>query len=212
MIYWQFRAHATFFEKFDITHDTRKLYKWFNLLEAKQFYEFHQSAIGSRQFVFSNTLYNYNVEKDELQVVIPAESKNYVRVGDGYYEYVLVPNKYNQLEKQLHPRKKGTILEDHNKDIFEHIPKYKAFCNVPDHVNYQQIISNCFNRYFEMEHEPEEGECPVTLEFRVTFSANSTNWDWTMFSCCISVRSRFYRFSALCPLRTIQAKAPLSNG
>ena len=86
-------------------------------------------------------------------------------MGDGYYEFVQVPNKYNQLEKQLHPRQKKTIYDDHGKGFFEHISKYKAFCNVPDHVHYQQVISNCFNRYFEMEHEPDEGDCSLTFEF-----------------------------------------------
>ena len=156
---------SNFFEKFDITYETGKLYKWFKLSKADEFHTFHQSAIGSKQFMFSGTLYHYNENEDKLLVVVPAESKNYVRVGDGYYEFVQVPNKYNQLEKQLHTRKKGTILEDYDKKIFDHIPKYKAFCNVPNHVHYQQIIANCFNRYFEMEHEPEEGDCPVTLEF-----------------------------------------------
>jgi hypothetical protein len=53
----------------------------------------------------------------------------------------------------------------YGKDFFEHIPKYKAFCNVPDHIHYQPIIENCFNRYFEFEHDPEDGECSLTLEF-----------------------------------------------
>ena len=82
-------------------------------------------------------------------------------MGDGYYEFVLVPNKYRQLEKQLHQRNKETIRDDYGKDFFEHIPKYKAFCNVPDHIHYQNFIENCFNRYFEFEHDPETGDCSL---------------------------------------------------
>jgi len=156
---------SNFFEKFDITYETRQLYKWFRLSKVEQFYEFHQSAIGDRKFIFSGTQYQYNVEKEELTVIIPADAKNYARVGDGYFEFVLVPNKYKQLEKQLHQRNKETIKDDYGKDIFEHIPKYKAFCNVPDHIHYQPIIENCFNRYYEFEHDPEDGDCSLTLEF-----------------------------------------------
>ena len=109
----------------------------------QQFYEFHQSAIGDRRFTFSGTQYQYNAEKEELAVIIPADAKNYARVSDGYFEFVLVPNKYKQLEKQLHIRNKETIKDDYGKDFFEHIPKYKAFCNVPDHIHYQPIVLTC---------------------------------------------------------------------
>ena len=60
---------------------------------------------------------------------------------------------------------KDIIVMDNGKDIFKHIPKYKAFCNVPDHVNYQRVIHNCFNTYHPFSHEPEEGNCEMTLSF-----------------------------------------------
>ena len=156
---------SKYFTKFDITYETRHLYKWFRLSKVEQFYDFHQPAIADQKFIFSGTQYQYNPEKEELTVIIPADAKNYARVGDGYYEFVHVPNKYKQLEKQLHQRNKETIRDDYGKDFFEHIPKYKAFCNVPDHIHYQPIIENCFNRYYEFEHEPQEGDCPLTLDF-----------------------------------------------
>jgi hypothetical protein len=154
-----------YFEKFDITYETCQLYKWFRLSKVEQFYELHQSVIGDRKFVFSGTQYQYNVENEELAVMVPAEAKNYARVGDGYYEFVPVPNKYGRPEKQLHQRNRETIKEDYGKDFFEHIPKYKAFCNVPDHIRYQPVIDNCFNRYCEFEHDSEDGDCTLTLGF-----------------------------------------------
>ncbi len=156
---------GTYFEKFDITYETGKLYKWFKVAKAAQFYEFHQPMIGERKFIFNGTQYQYNVDKEELTIIIPADAKNYARVGDSYWEFVYVPNKYKQTEKQLHLRGKETIKDDFGKEIFEHIPKYKAFCNVPDHIQYQPVINNCFNRYYEFEHEPEEGDCETTLNF-----------------------------------------------
>jgi len=154
-----------FFKKIDVTYNTGKLYKWFNLSKVEEFYNFHQQAIGTKQFMFSGAVYEYDEEKEELKKIVPAEAKNYVRVGDKYCEFVLVPNKYNQLEKQLHTRQKRTIIDDYGVKFLDHIPKYKAFCNVPNHVHYQPVISDCFNRYYEFEHEPEEGECPLTLDF-----------------------------------------------
>jgi hypothetical protein len=80
-----------------------------------------------------------------------------------------IPNKYEQLEKQLHQRNKSTIMEDYGKDFIEHIPKYKAFYNVPNHIHYQPVIQNCFNRYYEFEHDPEDGDCTLTLEFPASY-------------------------------------------
>lgn len=160
-----FSRPSRYFERFDITYDTRKLYRWYKIANADQFYEFHQKSIQDKTFIFSGTQYKFDQEKGEIIVVVPASAKNFARVGDGYWEFVLVPNKYGQLEKQLHQRKKETIKDDYGKSIFEHIPKYKAFCNVPSHIHYKPIINQCFNRYFEFEHEPEEGDCETTLYF-----------------------------------------------
>ena len=50
-------------------------------------------------------------------------------------------------------------------NFINHIAKYEAFCNVPDHVNYNQVVNNCFNIYHPFSHEPEESTCPNTLHF-----------------------------------------------
>ena len=46
---------GNYFEKFDITYETRQLYKWFRLSKVEQFYKFHQPAIADRKFIFSGT-------------------------------------------------------------------------------------------------------------------------------------------------------------
>ena len=201
-----------YFEKFDITYETRQLYKWFRLSKVQQFYEFHQSAIGDRRFTFSGTQYQYSAEKEELAVIIPADAKNYARVGDGYFEFVLVPNKYKQLEKQLHQRNKETIKDDYGKDFFEHIPKYKAFCNVPDHIHYQPIIDNCFNRYYEFEHDPEDGDCPLTLEFLRHIFGEQYELGVDYIQLLYQRPQRFCRYCALCPQRITPEKALLLSG
>ena len=112
----------------------------------------------------------------------PGEAKDYFRVGDQYHEYVEIPNKYGELEVTFHRRMKGTILEDHGRGIFPHIPKYKAFCNVPEHLNFQRVIHSNFNIYAPFEHEPEDGEVTAddvkhTLQFiKHVFGTNPVKW------------------------------------
>jgi hypothetical protein len=76
---------------------------------------------------------------------------------------------------------KGTISDDYGRDFCKHIPKYKAFCNSPDHINFQEVINSCYNVYGPFEHEPDEGECPATFEFlRHVFGVNEVPYKHPM--------------------------------
>lgn len=154
-----------YFHRSNITRSIGALHKIFHIKNALTFYHFHQAAIEQREFVFNGTKYRYNDEKDQVDIVQPKEAKNYFRVGDTYYEYVSIPNQFHQLEKYFHKRSKETIREDHGKDFFRHVAKYKAFCNVPNNVNYQPVIHNCFNVFHPFPHTPEPGECVKTKLF-----------------------------------------------
>jgi Family of unknown function (DUF5906) len=96
---------------------------------------------------------------------VPKDASNYFRVGDDYFEYVDIPDPTGRLENNFHKRSPATIRQDHGGDIFKHIPKYKAFCNVPSHTGYSRVISSCFNLYFPFAHEPEDGECQISIDF-----------------------------------------------
>lgn len=156
---------GTWFRRINISTNTVRLHKEFNLKSPQAFYNMHADVIGEREFIFNGTKYKYDREKGEVEILMPGAAKNYFRVGDIYYEFVKVPNQYNQLELYFHKRKKDTIVEDHGKNFIKHVAKYKAFCNVPDNVNYQQVIHNCFNVFHPFQHQPEEGECKRTLAF-----------------------------------------------
>ena len=160
-----FSRPGNYFHRQNIRIDIGRLYKWFQLDSVENFYQLHQKPIGLVEFIFNGTTYKYNPDKGNCEVKIPGEAKNYCRIGDDYYKTVLVPNKYNEDEKKLYRRLKSTIIEDHNKKFCSFVPKYESFCNVPDHVNFKQVVRNCFNVYSEFEHEPEAGECPNVLEF-----------------------------------------------
>ncbi|SKD10078.1 hypothetical protein SAMN05660461_5978 [Chitinophaga ginsengisegetis] len=156
------REGGSYFWKCNITFGLSRLQKHFMLTNVNEFYEYHAQRRKEMQnisFVFNGTKYRYDDSKGECKIEVPRESKNYFRVGDHYFEFVKIPNKYEQLEQTFHRRLKTTIIDDHGKNFINHIPKYKAFCNVPDHVNYQQVIYGNFNTYSPFEHEPEPVEC-----------------------------------------------------
>ncbi len=156
---------ATYFHRLNIKFDPAKLYKYFCLDTVENFHGLHSEAIHGREFVYNGTTYKYDESKGSCEVLVPGQAKNYFRVGDDYYKFVLVPNKYQQNERKFVRRLKTTIQEDHGKKFTGFIPKYEAFCNVPDHTNYQQVFNNCFNVYAPFEWDPEAGECQTILDF-----------------------------------------------
>lgn len=160
-----FSKPGKYFFKLNISHSTHKLRKYFHINSPEEFYTFHSEIIKDQNFTYNGTQYSWDNESEKLNIIIPAAARNYFRVGDSYYEFVEVPNKFHNLERRFERRLKGTIIDDHSKSFLDHVPKYKSFCNVPDHNNFHQVISNCFNIYAPFDHEPEEGNCELTLEF-----------------------------------------------
>lgn len=116
-------------------------------------------------FKFNGTQYRYNEEKGICEIVVPGDADNYIRAGNDYYKFIKQPDGNGIPVQTITGRAKGTIVDDHGKEFCKHIRKYDNFCIVPDHFNYQQVISNCYNLYNQFTHEPEEGECSTTLEF-----------------------------------------------
>ena len=158
-----FSRTQVYFHRHNIKFDVGKLYKWFNFDSVENFRAYHAEPIGNREFNFYGTIYQYNLDKGNCTIITPGEAANYFRVGDDYYKYVSIPNKYQQNERKFLRRLKSTISEDHptskgHRPFISHVPKYEAFCNVPDHVNFQPVINNCFNIYAPFQHEPEAGD------------------------------------------------------
>ena len=160
-----FSKPGKYFYKQNISHTTHKLRKYLHINSPDEFYSFHEEQIKDQKFTYNGTQYCWDPENDKLKIIIPAAARDYFRVGDSYYEFVEVPNKFHDLERRFERRLKGTIIDDHGKRFLDHVAKYKSFCNVPDHNSYHQVISNCFNIYAPFEHEPEEGTCDTILGF-----------------------------------------------
>lgn len=172
--------------KMNISFSLGGLLRYFNLDSVDKFYLYHlekRQEIKGKEFIWNGTRYRWDEEKSECKIMVPGEAKNYFRVGDQYHEFVFIPNKYQELERTFHRRQKGTIIDDYGKTLVQHIPKYKAFCNVPDHLNYQQVIHSNFNIYAKFEHEPAEEDCTLedipNIDAFIKHIFGTGQFDWT---------------------------------
>lgn len=154
-----------YFHKILITDNLNRLLRYFHIDSADSFHEFYAEQIKGREYLYNGTKYKWNEQKEELEIIIPAAAKYYMRVATDYYKKVKIPNKFGTIFTELKRWDKTTISEDHGKNFVKHVPKYESFCTVPQHMNFQQVIHNCYNKYFPFEHEPETGDCSLTLKF-----------------------------------------------
>ena len=59
------------------------------------------------------------------------------------------------------PRRKSTIIDDFGREQIKNIRKFKAFINMPSHINYQPVVRDCFNLYSPLSYEAEANrQCP----------------------------------------------------
>ena len=155
------------FYRLNVSSYLKKLQGYFNLQSAEKFYEAWYDLIKDREFQYFGTKYKYNPDKKALIKTLPKEAKNFMRVGDDYYELVEVPTILgdDEIETKLMKRAKSTIKDDFGADIFKSIPKYKAFTNMPSHTNFQQVIRNCYNKYAPFTHDAADGDWSITRQF-----------------------------------------------
>lgn len=175
---------SQWFVKLHITIDTRRIYSYFHLSNVTEFYLYHiqrRPELKNIEFNFNGTRYKYDEKENECRIVSPGAAKLYFRVGDNYYKFIEKVNEEGIIERAFEKRQKTTIQDDHGKKFCEHIPKYEAFCNRPSHTDYQQVIHDNFNVYFQFEHEPlaeecTEDDCPVIMSlFKHIFGEKLVN-------------------------------------
>lgn len=88
---------------------------------------------------------------------------HYVRVGDDYYKLIVKVRSDKSVENEWHKTARQTIMDDNDRFFLRNINKYDAFCNVPDHINYEQIINNNFNKYYPFKHKAKKGSIKWTM-------------------------------------------------
>lgn len=84
----------------------------------------------------------------------------YIRVGINYFKIVNKPLISGDSIECIVPWNDKTIRHDLGSKALDKIPKYDGFCNIPDHLNYQEIVGNFLNRYEAIGHQPKMGETP----------------------------------------------------
>jgi hypothetical protein len=100
----------------------------------------------------------YQIIDGKIAMTISKDVENYIRVGDNYYELIKVPSIYDDnLHIRREKRNRATIKEDIGSKQMQHIKKYKTFINIPDNINYKQVINDCYNVYYPLPYEPNEG-------------------------------------------------------
>lgn len=92
-------------------------------------------------------------------------AEQFIRVGDDYFKSTFRPDKNGKLHRVLSRRSKTTIVDDHTKSALAYIKKYEDFVIVPSHVDYKQVIYGHYNKYHQISHIPEEGDCNLIIEF-----------------------------------------------
>jgi len=160
-----YKNSGNYFHKMNMSGSPSKLKRYMHINKADTFYNYHIDLILDNEFIFKGNMFKYNEYDDKLELLMPAEAKNYFRVGDDYYVVFNRPNKHGALESIVSPILKSTIIDDHGRKILKSILKYKAFVNVPDHKNYKNIIHDCYNSYSPFTHIPQRGKCNKTLDF-----------------------------------------------
>lgn len=159
---YKFSSSGFYFNRFNITNGTGKVWRYFHLGDVNDFFLFHSDRrpeMKDKEFKFHGTKYKWNLDKNVCEVKMPGEANLYFRVGDDYYKFIEKPNQYNKVEKVFVSRRKATLTDDHGKGFCNHVPKYEEFCNVPSHNNFKAVIHNCFNVYSPLDHTPEDDKC-----------------------------------------------------
>lgn len=104
-------------------------------------------------------------EKEEVYKKIRL-AKRFIRVGDEYMKEVSMPDKDGNLYRTYVKRDKGNIQDDIGKGFMsKYIQKYEGFCLVPSHTNYQKEIHGFFNEYYQISHQPKEGNFNTIYHF-----------------------------------------------
>lgn len=90
---------------------------------------------------------------------------DYMRIGTSYYKNVKKPLASGDNITSMVPWSVECIKQDHGKTYLSLIPKYDGFCFVPNHLHYQRVIDDFYNRYNPFTHDPQAGNPLLTLVF-----------------------------------------------
>lgn len=103
------------------------------------------------------------------------KDRDFIRAGNNYYKIIQRPSITGDDTYTLKRWSEKFIIADYGKEFLKDIPKYDGFCNIPSHINYEQVIKNFYNEYEEIPHRVEKildedlesfsTKIPYTLDF-----------------------------------------------
>ncbi len=85
----------------------------------------------------------------------------YIRVRTTYYKKIKMPLLSGDFVEMLTPWSLDVIKQDYGRkwsEIFDQIPKYDGFTNIPSHVDYKRSYKGFYNQYEPLLIKPSEGE------------------------------------------------------
>lgn len=154
-----------FFQTFNITGGTGVLYKHFRLNTAEAFHAFHGQTIGSTEFKFKGSTYKWSESNNALEMQAPEWANRVSWVGDEFFLQDVVPGAVRERRKLI-AYNQGQFSKMFGTDFWKFLQHHRAFVNIPNHFNYQQVIETAegakyYNRYFPYPHVPAEGKWPA---------------------------------------------------
>lgn len=131
---------------------------------AEQYYAQFGQYIGERLWRWGSA--HYKVGKDGLEMLRHGEADKYIRVGNDYYLVTDIPQADGSVRRERLGRDVGTIMRDHGKKIFEDIPRYLKFVNLPNNMgDFKEEVAGCYNMYQPCLHNRLPGEWPHTEKY-----------------------------------------------
>jgi len=145
----------------NISSTTASLYKYFRLDDVKPFFDFHRELIESREFKFKGSTYRWSEVNEALEMQAPEWAARVKWVGDEFFLEDVVPGAVRDRRKLI-SYKQGQFAKMFGDKFWGYLQHHRAFVNIPNHFNYQQIIemadgAKYYNRYFPYPHVPAEG-------------------------------------------------------
>lgn len=166
-----------YFYKQDITSQSslNNLRKDFKLHKVEDFYERHRQTIEKaledrkeKLFRFDGDTYQYNEEKDKLEIKRPRFMDNIYLIGNDWFE--LVPKvgsrKSGNGKSEVYTNmdlavRSKTILKTKYPKFDKYLSGeediFNGFCCVPDNINYERRVHGNYNKYSPPPHKPEPG-------------------------------------------------------
>lgn len=92
----------------------------------------------------------------------------FIRVRTSYYKKIQKPLLSGDFVECLSPWSLDVIKQDYGRkwiELFEKMPKYDGFCNIPDHLNYMRAFKGFYNQYEPLTVVAKEGGFEAILMF-----------------------------------------------